>query len=148
MGFPTGQQLSVIFNSWAELTAGFICLPGPRKSPSSDYRHQMSVTLQNSGQHAELHNFPQPWERCELLAARPTSGCLQSCWCQRELKHDKKFQNNQGDNRSLRLCERSADVYANALPQSTSWWLLCMCLVLVTAIIVRRGDSFLICCFT
>lgn len=26
MGIPAGQQLSVIFNSWTDLTAGFICL--------------------------------------------------------------------------------------------------------------------------
>lgn len=55
------------------------------------------------------------------------------------LNHDKRFQNNQWGDYSLRLQEKSTDVYADDLPQSTSWWLLC--LVVVTVVIMSKGDS-------
>lgn len=43
--------------------------------------------------------------------------------------------------------DRSADVYANTLPQSTSWWLSCMCLVHITSSVMSMGDSFSFFCF-
>lgn len=77
-----------------------------------------------------------------------TSGCLQSCCCQRELKHGRTFQNNHWDNRSFRPCKKSPEVYANSSLQSTSQWLLCKCLVLVAAIIMSKGGSLSFLVFT
>lgn len=121
MSTATGHQLSVIFNSSTHLTAGFICILCTSAGWCVDY----SFILYRSKKHTELHNKVVNTVNKQQLAS--------------EIFPD--FQNKQCINYSFRQCRRSTDSSTNISPQSTSRWLLCMCLVLVAAAITSKGDS-------